>query len=79
MVSENTPPSSESVPLLVRLVNAFLFKTMGKSNLSKADFKDGLSGLRHFLANEIHLKMMKNAFYFALKVPFVLKIFKFLF
>ena len=35
-----------------------------------------LSGLRQFLANESPLKMMKNAFYFTLKVLFVLKIFK---
>ena len=38
MVSENTPPSSESVPLLVRLVNGFLFKTISKCSfeISKA-------------------------------------------
>ena len=35
-----------------------------------------LSGLRQFLANESPLKMMKNAFYFTLKVLFVLKIIK---
>ena len=40
--------------------------------------KGALSGLRKFLANEIPLKMMKNAFYFTSKVLFVLKIFKFL-
>ena len=32
----------------------------------------------NFLANESHLKMMKNAFYFTLKAVVVLKIFKFL-
>ena len=37
-----------------------------------------LSGLRQFLATESPLKLKKNAFYFILKVPFVLKIFKFL-
>ena len=40
--------------------------------------KDVLSGLRQFLAFESPLKRMKNAFYFTLKAPFVLKIFKFL-
>ena len=38
----------------------------------------GLSGLRQFLANEIPLEMMKNAFYFTSKALFVLEIFKFL-
>ena len=40
--------------------------------------KGALSGLRQFLATESFLKMMKNAFYFALKALVVLKIFKFL-
>ena len=40
--------------------------------------KGALSGLRQFLANESPLKVMKNAFYFASKALFVLKIFKFL-
>ena len=39
--------------------------------------KGTLSGLRHFLATESPLKMMKNAFYFTTKVLFILKIFKF--
>ena len=39
-------------------------------------FKDGLTGVRHFLATESSLKMMKNAFYFILKPLSVLKIFK---
>ena len=30
-------------------------------------FKDALSGLRRFLANESHLKMIKNTFYFTYK------------
>ena len=34
--------------------------------------------MRQFLINKSPLKMMKNAFYFALKALFVLKIFKFL-
>ena len=37
-----------------------------------------LSGLRQFLAAEGPLKMMKNAFYFTSKAPFVLNIFRFL-
>ena len=41
-------------------------------------FKVALSSLRQFLAIESSLKMMKNAFYFTLKVLFVFKIFKFL-
>ena len=39
--------------------------------------KGMLSGLRHFLATESPLKMIKNAFYFTTKVLFILKIFKF--
>ena len=41
-------------------------------------FKGAISGLRQVLAIETPLKMMKIAFYFTLKVLFVLKIFKFL-
>ena len=41
-------------------------------------FKDALSGLSQFWGNESLLKMMKNAFYFALKALSVLEIFKFL-
>ena len=40
-------------------------------------FKGALSGLRQFLATEISLKMVKNAFYFTLKALFVHEIFKF--
>ena len=40
--------------------------------------KGALSGLGQFLATESPLKMMKNAFYFTWKAPFVLTIFKFL-
>ena len=40
--------------------------------------KGALWGLRQYLATESPLKMMKNAFYFTLKVLFVLKISKFL-
>ena len=35
-------------------------------------------GLRHILATECFLKIIKNAFYFALKVLFVLKVSRFL-
>ena len=37
--------------------------------------KGALSCLRQFLATENHLKMVKNAFYFALKVLFVINLF----
>ena len=40
--------------------------------------KAALAGLRKYLAPESPLKMMKNAFYFALKAFFILKIFRFL-
>ena len=39
--------------------------------------KDAPSGLRKILATESPLKMMKNAFYFASKALFILKIFRF--
>ena len=42
------------------------------------NIKSALSDLNQFLATEIPLKMMENAFYFILKYLFVLKIFKFL-
>ena len=42
------------------------------------NIKGALSGLRQFLATESLLKMMKNAFNFASKVLFVLKILKLL-
>ena len=44
----------------------------------KCSIKGALSGLRHFLAHESPLKMMKNAFYFTSNALFVLKIYKFL-
>ena len=44
----------------------------------KGNFKGALSGQKQFLATEIPLKMIKNAFYFISKTLFVLKIFKFL-
>ena len=37
--------------------------------------KGALSGLRQFLAPEISLKLMKNAFHFTLKALFILNIF----
>ena len=48
------------------------------SCLEEEKFKGALSGLRQFVATESPLKMMKNAFYFASKALFVLKIFEFL-
>ena len=40
-------------------------------------FKGGFSGLKKILGTESPLKKMKNAFYFTLKLLFILKIFKF--
>ena len=46
-------------------------------NFHRLSFIKGtLSELRQFFAFESPLKMMKNTFYFTLKAPFVLKIFK---
>ena len=50
-----------------------------KEDLMLKDLKGALSGLRQFLVNENHLKMVKNAFHFTLKALFVFKIFTFLF
>ena len=44
----------------------------------RSHFKGALLGLRQFIATERPLKLTKNAFYFASKALFVLKIFKFL-
>ena len=42
------------------------------------NIKGALSGLRQFLTSKSPLQMMKNAFYFASKALFVLKMIKFL-
>ena len=47
-------------------------------NIKCNNLKGALSGLRQFLATEIPLKMMENAFHFTLETLFVLKIFKIL-
>ena len=54
------------------------YKKMDQFLSTMKIFKGALSGLKKFLANEIHLKMMKNTFYFTLESLFVLKIFNFL-
>ena len=46
-------------------------------NILKTYFKGALLGLKQFLAIESPLKMIKNNFYFTLKAPLVVKIFKF--
>ena len=46
--------------------------------IQKLLFIGALSSLRQFLATEISLKMMRNAFYFISKAFLVLKIFTFL-
>ena len=51
----------------------FFCKAICSSSSLKADSK-----VWDFLINENLLKMMKNAFYFAIKALFVLKVFKFL-
>ena len=55
----------------------FIIICIIKINIIKIYMKGALSGLRQFLATKSPLKMMKNAFYFTSKTPFVLKIFKF--
>ena len=45
---------------------------------SVTNFKSALSGLRQFLTTKRPLKMMKNAFHFALRALFVPEIFKYL-
>ena len=47
-------------------------------NRRKITTEGALQGLTQFLITEPPLKMMENAFYFAVKALFVLKIFKFL-
>ena len=46
------------------------------TELGSLNIKDGISGLRQFLATENPLKMMKNAFCFTLRALSVLKIIK---
>ena len=48
------------------------------SHYSICKHLNAFSCLRHFLATESPLKMMKNAFYFTFKALCILKIFKFL-
>ena len=52
-------------------------KVISEDNVieESCDFKGALSGLRKVVVTENLLKMMKNAFYFASKALFVLKIF----
>ena len=52
--------------------------TNRKSVTFSVSIKSALWGLRQFLAIESPLEMMKKKFYFILKPPVVLKIFKFL-
>ena len=41
--------------------------------IEEIDIKGALSGLRQFLATESPLKMMRNAFGFTSKAPFILE------
>ena len=61
----------------VALVKICVF-CLRQAKFTKVDIRNALSGLRHFLPTESPLKMDKTAFYFTLKVLFILKIFKFL-
>ena len=56
-----------NTPLLE--LNTVLDRTLKVLN-SKSVLKGALSGLRQFLATESPLKIMKNTFYFTLKVGF---------
>ena len=53
----------------------FVSKSITGNRIRKY-FKGKLSGLRHILASESPIKMMKNDFYFILRSLSVLKIFK---
>ena len=76
----NLFPTRATTRCFCILLKATLKPHFGHNNFAKVTFclKYALSGLRQFLATEIPLKMIKNAFYFTLKACLVLKIFKFL-
>ena len=69
-------PENLNIILLIAFT-AFINSTHNERYF-RSKIKGALLGLKHFLATENPLKMMKNAFYFTLKALFVLKIFKFL-
>ena len=50
-----------------------LAKYLSADDFPKNSVKGALPGLRQLLAAESPLKMIKNAFYFTSKAPFVLK------
>ena len=58
------------------LLHHMLFLISRINRLYTRDYRT-LSGLRQFFTTESPLKMMKNASYFTLIAPFVLKIIKF--
>ena len=62
----------------IQVTQAITMDRPDENKLFQNAFKGALSCLKIFLATESPLKRMKNAFYFILKVLFVLKIFKFL-
>ena len=74
--------TSYYLSILSNSVSDSFKKQRTKEKKKKNDFANFWVGfgqsLRQFLAPESPLKKMKNAFYFTLKVLFVLKIFKFL-
>ena len=64
-----------NLPTLKRgrlFIKTFRYSNSKCKNVGIVPLKTQLSGLRHFSATEIPLKMMKNAFYFTLKALFVL-------
>ena len=62
---------------LSNLIIYYTWKNI-KSSYKNNKLKGTLSDLIQFLATENRLEMMKNLFYFTLKVLFILKILKFL-
>ena len=65
-----------------RTASKYSFFTLKQVRLLKANefyLEGALSGLIQFLATESPLKLMKNVFYFTLRIIFILKIFKVLY
>ena len=63
---------------MISLTYIVLYKKTTKFKFRNSYLQGPLSGLRQFLTIESPLKMMKNTFYFMLKVLFVLEISTFL-
>ena len=76
IVNENIKP----VPLCSIKWQPFkIFGKLHESHLLTATIVTGtVSDLAHILATECYWNVMKNVFYYSLKAPFVVKMFKFL-